>query len=194
MSCSSSSGRTAKASAVPSSEKLPPLPPEGDKVPVLLSSLPNESALVTDPEDDSDTNETLHDAETISDKAHAPMPPSSLSPRCICVGGPNSSSANPPRLPMDPCARRLQVGRPRRPRNPPYRRPTWVVGLGLQLISARSGQPRRRRLLLQLRSCIVVTQARAEIMSRMRVASAILMASWHLSCVIGSRVRLGAMI
>ena len=45
-----------------------------DKVPVLLSSLPNEPALVTDSEDDSDANQTFHDAETIPDEAHAPMP------------------------------------------------------------------------------------------------------------------------
>ena len=32
-----------------------------DKVPILLSSLPNESALVTVGEDNSDTNETFHD-------------------------------------------------------------------------------------------------------------------------------------
>ena len=38
--------------------------PKKDKVPVLPSSLPNESALVTDSEDDSDTNDTFHDAET----------------------------------------------------------------------------------------------------------------------------------
>ena len=67
MSASGSSGKTAKVSAVPSPEKPSPLPPKKNKALVLLSSLPNESALVTDSEDDSDVNETLHDAETISD-------------------------------------------------------------------------------------------------------------------------------
>ena len=47
---------------------------------------------MTDSEDDSDANEKLHDAETISDKAHAPMPPSQLSPRRTRESGPNSSS------------------------------------------------------------------------------------------------------
>ena len=51
-----------------------------NKAPVLPSSPPNESALVIS-EDDSDANKTFHDAETISDKAHAPMSPSPLSPR-----------------------------------------------------------------------------------------------------------------
>ena len=92
MSASGSSGKTAKVSVVPSPEKPPPLPPKKDKAPVLLSSLPNESALVTDSEDDSDANEKLHDAETISDKEHAPMPPSQLSPRRTRESGPNSSS------------------------------------------------------------------------------------------------------
>ena len=48
LSASGSSGKTAKVSAVPSPGKPPPLIPEKDKVPILLSSLPNESALVTD--------------------------------------------------------------------------------------------------------------------------------------------------
>ena len=106
LSASGSSGKTAKASAVPSPEKPPPLPPKKDKVPVLPFSLPNESALVTDSEDDSDTNDTFHDAETIPDKAHAPMPPSPLSPRRTRVSGPNSSLnanvTNPARPPHEP--------------------------------------------------------------------------------------------
>ena len=79
-------------SVVSPPENTPPLPPKKDKAPVLLSSMPNESALVTDSEDDTDANETLHDAETISDKAHAPMPPSQLSPRRTRESGPNASS------------------------------------------------------------------------------------------------------
>ena len=63
-------------SVVPSAEKPLPLTPKEDNAPVLPSSPPNESALVTDSEDDSDANETFHDAEMIPDKAHAPMPPS----------------------------------------------------------------------------------------------------------------------
>ena len=62
-----------------------------DKVPVLLSFLPNETALVTDSEDDSDANETFHDAETMPGEAHASMPPSPLSPRRTCASGPNPS-------------------------------------------------------------------------------------------------------
>ena len=61
--CVGSSGKTAKVSAMPSPEKPPPLTPKKDKVPVLLSSLPNETALVTDSEDDSDANETFYSAE-----------------------------------------------------------------------------------------------------------------------------------
>ena len=61
-----------------------------NKAPVLPSSPPNESALVIS-EDDSVANETFHDAETISDKAHESMPPSQLSPRRTRVSGPNSS-------------------------------------------------------------------------------------------------------
>ena len=79
-------------SVVPSPEKPLPLTPKKDEVPVLLSSLPNETALVTDSEDDSDANETFHDAETMPDEAHAPMLPSLLSPRRACASGPNSSS------------------------------------------------------------------------------------------------------
>ena len=67
LSASGSSWKTAKMSAVSSPENTPPLPPKKDKATVLLSSMPNESALVTDSEDDNDANETLHDAETISD-------------------------------------------------------------------------------------------------------------------------------
>ena len=78
-------------SAVPSPEKLPLLPFKKDKAPVLPSALPNEPALVTDSEDDSDANETSHDAEAIPDKARAPMPLSPLSPRRTRVSGPNSS-------------------------------------------------------------------------------------------------------
>ena len=85
---SGSSGRTAKVSAMPSPKMRPPLTPKKGKVPVLLSSLPNKSALVTDSEDDSDDNETFHDTETIPDEAHAPMPPSPLSPRWTCASGP----------------------------------------------------------------------------------------------------------
>ena len=61
---------------------------------------------MTDSEDDSDANETFHDAETILDKAHAPMPPSPLSPRRTRVSGPNSSLnanvTNPARPPHEP--------------------------------------------------------------------------------------------
>ena len=39
-------------------------------------------------------NETFHDAETMPDEAHAPMPPSPLSPRRACASGPNSSSTH----------------------------------------------------------------------------------------------------
>ena len=78
-------------SAVPPPEKPPPLTPKKDKAPFLPSSLPNESALLTDSEDDSDTNETFHDAESIPDMVHAPMPPSPLSPCWTRVSGPNSS-------------------------------------------------------------------------------------------------------
>ena len=115
-----------------------------NKAPVLPSSPPNESALVIS-EDDSVANETFHDAETISDKAHESMPPSQLSPRRTCVSGPNSSSnVRPPREPV----RALVAGggrfrRPQRLRSPLYWPPAWVVVIGLQLISARSGQPRR---------------------------------------------------
>ena len=102
---SGSSGKTAKVSAMISSGKSL-LPPKKDKVPFLPSSLPNESALVTDSEDDSDTNDTFRDAETIPDKAHAPMPPSPLSPRRTRVSGPNSSLnanvTNPARPPHEP--------------------------------------------------------------------------------------------
>ena len=80
-SASGPSGKISKVSAVPSPEKPPPLPLKKDNVPVLPSSLPNESALVPGSEDDSDTNETLHNAEAIPDKAHATMSPSPLSPR-----------------------------------------------------------------------------------------------------------------
>ena len=90
--CVGSSGKTAKVSAMPSPEKPPPLTSKKDKVPVLLSSLPNETALVTDSEDDSDANETDHDAETMPDETHAPMPPRPLSPCRTCASGPNSSS------------------------------------------------------------------------------------------------------
>ena len=69
--CVGSSGKTAKVSAMPSPEKPPLLTPKKDKVPVLLSFLPNETALVTDSEDDSDANETLHDTETMPGEAHA---------------------------------------------------------------------------------------------------------------------------
>ena len=76
---------------MPSPEKPPLLTPKKDKVPVLLSFLPNETALVTDSEDDSDANEALHDAETMPGEAHASMPPSPLSPRRTCASGPNPS-------------------------------------------------------------------------------------------------------
>ena len=91
--CVGSSGKTAKVSAMPSPEKPSPLPPKKDKVPVLLYSLPNETALVTDSEDDSDANETFHDAETMPDEAHAPMPPSPLSPCRTCASGCTSGTA-----------------------------------------------------------------------------------------------------
>ena len=81
-----------KVSAIPSPKMRPPLTPKKGKVPVLLSSLPNKSALVTDSEDDSDDNETFHDTETIPDEAHAPMPPSPLSPRRTCASGPDIST------------------------------------------------------------------------------------------------------
>ena len=102
--------------------------------------MPNESALVTDSEDESDANETLHDAETISDKAHAPMPLSQLSPRRTRESGPISSlnaNVNPARPPHEP------VRATQRLRSPPHWPPAWVVVIGLQLISARSEQPRR---------------------------------------------------
>ena len=79
--CVGSSGKTAKVSAMPSPENPPLLTPKKDKVPVLLSFLPNETALVTDSEDDSDANETFHDAETMPGEAHASTSPSPLSPR-----------------------------------------------------------------------------------------------------------------
>ena len=113
MSAPGSAGKTAKVSAVPSPGKPPPLIPEKDKVPVLPSSLPNESTLVTDSEDDSDANTTFHSAETIPDKAHAPMPPSLLSPRRTRVSGPNSSSnvnVNPARPPHEPVRASLASG------------------------------------------------------------------------------------
>ena len=48
----------------------------------------------------------FHGAETIPDKAHAPMPPSPLSPRRTRVSGPNSSLnanvTNPARPPHEP--------------------------------------------------------------------------------------------
>ena len=78
--CVSSFRNTAKVSAMPSPEKASTIDTKKDKVPVLLSSLPNESALVADSEDDSDANETFQDAETMPDEAHSPMPPSPLSP------------------------------------------------------------------------------------------------------------------
>ena len=80
--CVGSSGKTAKVSAMPSPEKPPPLAPKKDKVPVLLSSLPNETALVTDSEDDSDANETFHNAETMPGEPHA----SCLQARFLHVG------------------------------------------------------------------------------------------------------------
>ena len=91
--CVGSSGKTAKVSAMPSPEKPLLLTPKKDKVPVLLSFLPNETALVTDSEVDSDTNETFHDAETMPGEAHASMPPSPLSPRRAWAGGPNPGPA-----------------------------------------------------------------------------------------------------
>ena len=87
--------------------------PKKDKAPVLPSSLPNESTLVTDSEDDSDANTMFHSAEMIPDKAHAPMPPSLLSPRRIRVSGPNSSSnvnVNPARPPHEPVRALLASG------------------------------------------------------------------------------------
>ena len=52
LSASGSSGKAAKVSAVPSPKKPPLQLPKKDKAPVLQSSLPNESALVTDSEND----------------------------------------------------------------------------------------------------------------------------------------------
>ena len=100
-------------STVPSLEKPLLMLPKKDKAPVLPSSLPNESTLVTDSEDDSDANTTFHSAETIPDKAHAPMPPSLLSPRRTRVSGPNSSSnvnVNPARPPHEPVRASLASG------------------------------------------------------------------------------------
>ena len=91
LSASGSSGKTANVSAAPSPEKPPPLLTKKDKVPVLSSSLPNKSASATDSGGDSDTNKVFHNAETIPDEAHAPKPPSPLSPRRTRVSGPNSS-------------------------------------------------------------------------------------------------------
>ena len=71
--------------------KAPLMLPNKDKAPVLPSSLPNESALLTYSEDDSDTDEMFRDAETIPDKVLAPIPPSPLSPCRTRVSGPNSS-------------------------------------------------------------------------------------------------------
>ena len=49
-------------------------------VPVLLFSLSDKSVLMTYSEDDSDTNETSHNAE-IFEKTHSRIPPRPLSPR-----------------------------------------------------------------------------------------------------------------
>ena len=78
-------------SVVPSPEKPLPLTPKKDKVPVLSSSLPNESAFATDSGGDSDTNKVFHNAETIPDEAHGPKPPSPLSSRRTRVSGPTLS-------------------------------------------------------------------------------------------------------
>ena len=116
LSASGLSGMTAKVSDMPSPEKPPLLPPKKDKSQVLPSSLPNESALVTYSEDDSDANETFHDAETIPDKAHAPMPPSPLSPRRTRVSSPNLSvnSTSARTRACVACVRWLRVGQLRR--------------------------------------------------------------------------------
>ena len=99
---------------MPSPKMRPPLTPKKGKVSVLLLSLPNKSALMTDSEDDSDDNETFHDTETIPDEAHAPMPPSPLSPRRTRVSGPNSSLnanvTNPARPPHEPVRASLASG------------------------------------------------------------------------------------
>ena len=65
LSASGSSRKVANVSTVPSLEKPLLILPKKDKAPVLPSSLPNESTLVTDSEDDSDANTTFHGAETI---------------------------------------------------------------------------------------------------------------------------------
>ena len=89
LSASGSSRKVANVSTVPSLEKPLLILPKKDKAPVLPSSLPNESALVIDSEDDYGT---FHDAETIPDKAHAPMPLRPLSPRRKRVSNSNSGS------------------------------------------------------------------------------------------------------
>lgn len=115
LSASASSCKTAKTTAVaPASApfpKSPPPPPRKDRDRVIVqpASLPNESALVTDSEDDSDANETFHDAETIPDKAHLPMaasspaPPTTTSPasRTTHMSGSNMNAVRP-RPPSDP--------------------------------------------------------------------------------------------
>ena len=85
MSASGSSRKVANVSTVPSLEKPLLILPKKDKAPVLPSSLPNESTLVTDSVVDSDTYEMFRDTETIPNKAHAPMPPNPLSPRRMRV-------------------------------------------------------------------------------------------------------------
>ena len=67
-----------KGEPVPSPEKPPPLRPKKDSPSPTMS--PTLQACL-DSEDDSEANETPWDAEAISDKAHAPIPPSPLSPR-----------------------------------------------------------------------------------------------------------------
>ena len=114
------------------------------------------------------------------------MPSSPLSLRQTRVGGPNSSSnvnVNPTRPPHEP-VHALVASRTTQTIKTIAQSSLLATDLGsmvvLQLISVRSGQPRRWQLLLWLRSCIAATRvrwrrlylrARAETMSRLRVAS-----------------------
>ena len=184
------------SAAMPSPEKPPLLTPKKDKVPVLLSSLPNEIALVTDSGDDSDANETFHDAETISDKAHESMPPSQLSPCRTRVSGPNSSSnVRPPREPV----RALVAGGGAVQTTATTAQSSLLASSlgGCDRTSANSGMFRTATTVatLRLRSCLVVTRARWHRLSlrphtgttsRLWVASTTPTASWHLTCVAGS--------
>ena len=200
--CVGSSGKTAKVSSMPSPEKPPPLTPKNDKVPALLPPLRNGSALVTNSEDDSDANETFHDAETISDKAHESMPPSQLSPRRTRVSGPNSSSnVRPLREPV----RALVAGGGAVQTTATTAQSSLLASSlgGCDRTSANSGTFRTTTTVATLRLL-----SRGDSSSMAPPVSETLYwdnkssvgsqyyptASWHPSCVIGSRVRLGAMI